>query len=67
LGEQKAGATSLLAVRITKPRTPAEAALGETQATPLGRIEVESNKGRVRLEGTVDTAALRVVLERLLA
>ena len=67
LGEQKAGATSLLAVRITKPHAPPEAELGEIRALPLGRIEVESSKGRVRLEGTVDTAALRVVLERLLA
>jgi hypothetical protein len=33
----------------------------------LGRIEVESSKGVLRLEGTVDAATLRLVLERLLA
>jgi transposase len=67
LGEQKAGATSLLAVRIAKPAGTPEAEVRETRAMSLGRIEVESSKGRVRLEGSVDTAALRVVLERLLA
>jgi transposase len=67
LGEQRAGATSLLAVRITKPQATPEAEVGETRAMRLGRIEVESSRGLVRLEGPVDTAALRVVLERLLA
>jgi transposase len=67
MGEREAGATSLLAVRITKPSASSRAEPGETGAKILGWIELESSKGRLRVEGSVDTAALRVVVERLLA
>ena len=68
LGAQKIPTTtSLLPVRVANPPVTAEPDLGETQPTSLGRIELESSRGRLRLEGNVDTAALRVVLERLLA
>ena len=66
LGERKAGATSLLAVRITKPDSEGTE-LAEPRGKILGRIELESSKGRLRVEGSVDTAALRVVVEGLLA
>jgi transposase len=67
LGERKAAATSLLAVRIAKPGASGGAEPGETRAKILGRIELESSRGRLRVEGSVDTAALRVVMEQLLA
>jgi len=67
LGAQNMGPTSLLPVRMRNPPARAESDLGERRATSLGRIELASSKGRLRLEGHVDTAALRVVLERLLA
>jgi transposase len=62
LGGEKAEATSLLPVRVADVVAPVR-----RRAMNLGRIEVESSKGVLRLEGTVDAATLRLVLERLLA
>ena len=70
----------LLAVRVADPE-PVRSARSElrhrvaeararsqhaaTQRTPSGTIQVELPKGRLRLTGSVDIEALRVVLEAL--
>lgn len=71
----------LLAVRVADPE-PVRSAQGklrrraaeagrrprnaETHRTPCGTIQIELPKGRLRLTGSVDAEALRVVLEALL-
>jgi transposase len=67
LGPQKREATKLLPVRVTGPGVAVGPDPGGRRTTNPGRIELEWGKGCLRLEGNVDTAVLRVVLERLLA
>lgn len=53
----------LLAVRVAELATQPRVA--EAQRTSSGTIQVELPKGRLRLTGSVDIEALRVVLEAL--
>ncbi len=69
-------AVSLLPVRVTEAvagaavsstRGLAERQAGEQRRrTALGMIQVELPKGQVRITGSIDTEALRMVLEKLL-
>jgi transposase len=53
----------LLAVRLAEPATQPRGA--EEHRTNSGTLQVELPKGRLRLTGSVDPEALRVVLEAL--
>ena len=67
LGEKSTGSISLLPVAVTDARA---SRIVEPQAkrpaTTAGGIYVEFPKARLRIEGRVDAAVLRVVLEYLL-
>jgi transposase len=72
LGAALSGArsTELLPVRISEsPAVPATlpASASVTTLVPTGTIQLQLGKGRLRIEGVVDPASLRVVLECLLA
>jgi transposase len=65
LGSEKKEVPGLLAVRVAEAGIHAnDAPIGRT---PSGTIQIELPKGQVRLTGSVDTEALRVVLKELLA
>jgi transposase len=53
----------LLAVRVAEPAT--QPSVTETHRTPSGTMQIELPKGRLRLTGSVDPEALRIVLEAL--
>jgi|SRR5271157_43617 len=55
----------LLAVRVTEAGAAGRDV--STRRTPSGAIQIELPKGQLRLTGSVDTEALRVVLKELLA
>ncbi len=58
---------TLLPVRVV-PEAASEGQRGSgTARPPLGVMQIELPKGRLRLSGGVDVAALQVVLEKLLA
>lgn len=53
----------LLPVKVTEPIGPPEPAAGTTAA---GSIQLRLPKGQVRIDGTVDAASSRIILECLL-
>jgi transposase len=65
LGSEKKRVPGLLAVRVAEAGVQAsDVPIGRT---PSGTIQIELPKGQLRLTGSVDTEALRVVLKELLA
>jgi len=67
-----AGATALLPVTVADPQpcaalisSPAPAAPPASPVSP-GTIQLQLPKGRLRIKGAADPAALRVILECLL-
>ena len=65
----QATASELVAVRVLEieQESNAEQAPMQPANTPsLGVIQIESEKGRLCIQGAADPATLRVVLERLL-
>ena len=65
LDSGKRGTPGLLAVRVAEAGVHAsDVPIGRTSS---GTIQIELPKGQVRLTGSVDTEALRVVLKELLA
>jgi hypothetical protein len=50
-------------VKVTEPVTAPESAVA---TTPAGSIQLRLPKGQVRIDGTVDAASLRIILECLL-
>ena len=57
------GSSQLLAVEVTKE--PSAAVTEEHSAPSSGTIEIQLAKGSLRVFGSIDVAALRVVLECL--
>jgi transposase len=66
LGGGSGEARKLLPVQVTEALVSSRLRSAGERTTSLGRIEVESRKGVLRLEGRVDGDALRLVLEQLL-
>src|ERR1035438_8752073 len=65
LGSGKRGTPGLLAVRVAEAGAHAsDVPIGRP---PSGTIQIELPKGQLRLTGSVDTEALRLVLKELLA
>jgi transposase len=65
LGSEKKEVPGLLAVRVAEAGMHANNV--PVSRTRSGTIQIELPKGQVRLTGSVDTEALRVVLKELLA
>ena len=65
LGSGKRGIPGLLAVRVAE--AGAQASNVPIRRAPSGTIQLELPKGQLRLTGSMDTEALRVVLKELLA
>lgn len=65
LGSEKKEVPGLLAVRVAEAGMHANDV--PVSRTRSGTIQIELPKGQVRLTGSVDTEALRVVLKELLA
>jgi transposase len=66
---EQAAAPELVAVRVLEEqqRSGVEQATKQLAVNPIsGMIQVQSEKGRLCIEGAVDPATLRMVLERLL-
>ena len=64
LGTGNRATPGLLAVRVAEPA--AGPRVTETHRAPSGTMQIELPKGRLRLTGSVDAEALRMVLEALL-
>jgi transposase len=64
LGTGNRATPGLLAVRVAEPA--ARPTVTQTHRTPCGIMQIELPKGRLRLTGSVDAEALRVVLDALL-
>jgi transposase len=60
-------ATALLPVRISEDSDPEHPGVGRVTIAPVvaGAIHIELERARIRVEGTVDPAALRTILEQL--
>jgi transposase len=63
----KARATELLPVRILENSRPEYLSVERPAVAPVasGVIQIELGRVRVRVEGSVDAAALRTILEQL--
>ena len=60
--------TELLPLTITEPPSaPAVAPMPTSPSLPSGTIQLQSPRGRLRIEGAVDVESLRLVLHCLLA
>jgi len=59
-------ATALLPVTVSEPPAALEPAPPVSAPTAPGILQLQLPKGRLRIEGAVDPASLRVVLECLL-
>jgi transposase len=60
-------ATELLPVRISEDSCPAYPSVERPTTAPVvsGVIQIEFGRARIRVEGTVDPATLRTILEQL--
>jgi transposase len=63
----KVHATELLPVRISENSLPEYPRVERSAITPVvsGVIDIELGRARVRVEGSVDPEALRIILEQL--
>jgi transposase len=69
LEQADGGTAGLLPVRVVETAAVKDAARSRNEPThraPSGMLHIELPKGRLRLTGSVDAEALRVVLEKLL-
>jgi transposase len=64
---EKVHASELLPVRISEDSDPEHPGVGRVTIAPVvaGAIHIELERARIRVEGTVDPAALRTILEQL--
>jgi transposase len=63
----KVQASELLPVRISENSDPEYPGVGRLTIAPVvaGAIQIELGRARIRVEGTVDPATLRIILEQL--
>ena len=63
----KVHASELLPVRISENLDPEHPGVGRVTIAPVvaGAIHIELGRARIRVEGPVDPAALRIILEQL--